>query len=92
MVLPEVDSGTAGVGSGGMCEGRSGSLMSGVEEVCEVGFSVSQASFAPDGPALSASPVRMLLQISGWGKASVAPCLILQMPESGSSFEKPLSS
>lgn len=92
VALPEADSGGAGVGSGGMCEGRSGSLMSGVveEEVCEdceVEFSVS-----PNEPPLSASTVRMLLQASGWGEASGPPCLILRTPDSGSSLEKPLSS
>lgn len=92
MTLPEDDSGGAGVGFGGMCEGRSGSLMSGVEEEevcedCEVGFSVP-----PDRSLLSASTVRMLLQTSGWGKASAPPCFILRTPDSGSSLEKPLSS
>lgn len=93
MALPEADSGTAGVGSGGMCEGRSGSLMSCEEEQvcedCKLGFLVS---FAPDELALPTSTVTMLLQISGWGEATLQPRLILRIAGSGSSLEKPLSS
>ena len=77
VVLPEPDPGS-GVGSGGMCEGRSGSIMSGVEEGevskdCGFGLSVSDES------PLSVSTVRMLLSISCWDEASVPPCLILRI-------------